>query len=469
MRRTVSVILLIFIAFSAFSQTSPVKPTVDERTELLSIVFRLAGSDEYVNNAIPAYVKDIDTWFAPSREGELIKYAQKLGKTSGVSYDAVMSMAGNLVITDSIRLKVHLKENSLDKRWGKPEVEKFIKLLNRFYVETKFHEFFENHKALYSVAENNFSKILTQVDFTWFQSFYGGKPAEGFNLIISLVNGGGNYGVKAMYNDGREDIYAIMGSWKTDSLGQPVYTKDVIGTIIHEYNHSFCNPLIDAYFKQMEDVAGKFYKEEKDVLQQQAYGTAKTMCYEILVRACVIKYYQTAKLSPEAVNRMIIAEKSRGFLWINYLVDELSVYEGKRDKYPQLKDFMPEIVSMQNRLTPSKLKAEFDFRCARIVSSNIADKSKKVDPGITEITLKFDVPMNTTAKGLRYGKKGKEYFPEIPKNARSKWDKETKTEWSLPVTLKPGTWYSISFPAEFFLSEEGYPLAETYYLDFKTR
>jgi len=381
----------------------------------------------------------------------------------------VMSMAGNIEIKDSIRFKVNLKENSLDKRWGKPEAEKFLMLLNRFYVETKFHDFFENNKSLYTVAETNFSKILHQVDFTWFQSFYGGKPAEGFNLIISLVNGGGNYGVKAMYNDGREDIYAIMGSWKTDSLGQPVYTMDVIGTIIHEYNHSFCNPLIDANFKQMEEVAGKFWEEEKSVLQRQAYTSAKTMCYEILVRACVIKYYQTAKLSPEGVNKMIIAEKSRGFLWINYLVDELSVYEGKRDKYPELKDFMPEIVSMQNRLMPSKLKAEFDFRCARIVSSNIADKSKKVDPGITEIILKFDVPMNMTVKGLGYGKKGKQYLPEITKNARSKWDKETKTEWSLPVTLKPGTWYSISFPADLFMSEGGYPLKETYYLDFKTR
>lgn len=362
MRSAASIILLIFLSFSAISQIAPVQPKVDERTELLSIVFRLAGSEEYVNNAIPGYVKDIDAWFAPFRESELVKYAHKLGKTNGVSFDAVMSMAGNIEIKDSIMLKQNLKENSLDKRWGKTDAEKFIRLLNRFYVETKFHEFFENHKSLYTVAETNFGRILSQVDFTWFQTFYGGKPAEGFNLIISLVNGGGNYGVKAMYNDGREDIYAIMGSWKTDSLGQPVYTKDVIGTIIHEYNHSFCNPLIDAYYKQMEKVAEKFWKLEKNVLERQAYGTAKTMCYEILVRACVIKYYEKAKLSQEDVNRMIVAEKSRGFLWINYLVDELSVYEGKRDKYPELKDFMPEIVSLQNRLSPSKIKAEFDTR-----------------------------------------------------------------------------------------------------------
>ena len=50
MKRTGTVTLLILLSFSAFSQVSAVQPKVDERTELLSIVFRLAGSEEYVNN-----------------------------------------------------------------------------------------------------------------------------------------------------------------------------------------------------------------------------------------------------------------------------------------------------------------------------------------------------------------------------------------------------------------------------------
>jgi hypothetical protein len=41
-------------------------------------------------------------------------------------------------------------------------------------------------------------------------------------------------------------------------------------------------------------------------------------------------------------------------------------------------------------------------------------------------------------------------------------------EWSVPVNLKPNSTYSISFPAEFFVDENGYPMKETYCLDFKT-
>jgi len=74
-------------------------------------------------NAIPGYMKDVDTWFAPFRQGELEQYVQNLRKKNGVSFDAVMSMAANIVIADSIRFKVSLEPNSLKKRWGKKEAE----------------------------------------------------------------------------------------------------------------------------------------------------------------------------------------------------------------------------------------------------------------------------------------------------------------------------------------------------------
>ena len=74
------------------------------------------------------------------------------------------------------------------------------------------------------------------------------------------------------------------------------------------------------------------------------------MTYEILVRACVIRYYQEKNLDEDRIKHMIADEKSKGFLWIEELVNALSVYEKNRDKYPALKEFMPEIVKVQNNL-----------------------------------------------------------------------------------------------------------------------
>ncbi len=347
-----STLILVIITLSGVCQKATMLPSVDERMELLSIVFRLAGAKEYVNNKIPGYTGDIDRYFAPYKDSELVNFTRKLWQTNGVSFDAVMSMAVNIEIKDGIRFKEGLSDESLDDRWGQKSAKKFIALLNGFYTESKFHEFFLSHSPLYAIAQANFSKLINQVDFKWFQSFYGGNPSGDFHLVVSLTNGGCNYGMKAKFKDGKEEPYAIIGTWKTDSLGQPVYSNDVTETIIHEYNHSFCNPLVDGCFKEMEPMAEKLYRKSSKILQKQAYGTAKTMTYEILVRSCVIRYYQEKNAGDGKIKSMLLTEKSKGFLWIDELVSALSTYENNRVKYPALKDFMPEIVKVQNGLNP---------------------------------------------------------------------------------------------------------------------
>ena len=349
-KKYIATLAFILATQLAISQNPVVQPVVDERTELLSIVFRLAGVHEYVNNQIAGYTKEIDRYFAPFKDHKVVKLVRKISLINGVSFDAVMSMAVNIEIKDGIRFKENLSEQSLDERWGAKNADKFVEELDRFYGESGFHDFFLNHHSLYNTAENNFSKLIDQVDFTWFRHFYGDPAGEQFNLIISLTNGGCNYGPKVQFNDGKEEMYAIIGTYRTDSLGQPVYLKSQVSTIIHEYNHSFCNPLIDSCFTNMEQKANQLYRQSAGDLRKLGYSGSRSMTYEILVRACVIRYYQEKNLDEDRIKHMIADEKSKGFLWIEELVNALSVYEKNRDKYPALKEFMPEIVKVQNNL-----------------------------------------------------------------------------------------------------------------------
>jgi hypothetical protein len=132
---------------------------------------------------------------------------------------------------------------------------------------------------------------------------------------------------------------------------------------------------------------------------------------------------------------------------------------------------MPEIIKLQNSLSPEQLQKNWEDSCVRIVGFNIENKSKNVDPNIKEITVTFDRPMFTGNYGSSYGKKGEEYMPDFPEDVKEKikWNETSKMQYTLPVIIKPGKTYSISFPAQFFRSEDYYPLVKTYYLDFKTR
>lgn len=443
-----------------------VVPVVDERTELLSIVFRLAGAEEYVTNDLEKYVNEIDSFFISHKNHDVIKHAQDVRSMYGVSYDAVMSIAVHIdIVNQEIRLKENIKKEGIDNRWMEDDITEFVQLLNSFYNESDFHRFFVQHKDFYQTAETNMSKVLENVDFGWFEKFYGEKNKGTFHLVISLVNGPSSYGANVSYmNKSEEDIYAIIGTWATDDFGEPTYSQHIVGTVIHEFNHSFCNPLIEKYYPQLEKKASEFYALVHEKLAQQAYGSSKTMLCEILVRACVIKYYQSLSDSPMRTKSLISNELGNGFLWIEELVNSLSIYEKSREKYPTLESYMPEIVKLQNSLSPKKLYKKLEKNMPVITGTNIANGAQDVDPSITEIVVKFSSPMYTGANGASYGKKGEEYFPEV---SGAKWN-SNQMEWVLTVSLEPDTEYSISFPSGFFYSSSFYNPKETYFLDFKT-
>lgn len=461
-------LLIIFLVISSFifAQKIELKAKVDERCELLSTIFRLADVKEYVTHKIPSYVDSLDKYFEPYKNHEIIDYCIMYHENYGVGYDAPMNLAVHLqIIEGKISLIPNVKENSLDNRWNKDSLTSFIELLNDFYVRSKFHNFFVSQSDLIEKVEQTATEYYKIVDMEWYQKFYGEVPEGNFNLIISLSNGSCNYGPNVKYVNDKEDIYAII-TCSLDSLNNPFFEdKWALNLIIHEFCHSFCNQLIIENYDKMRNKADMFYNIKKDVLNKQAYGDSQIMLFEILVRASVIKYMADHyAIEPE---KYFSDEKSNGFIWIEELYNSLLKYEQNRIQYPTLKSYMPEIIKVQDELNPKKMVKEQEKHMPLMSIENIKNNQQDVDATTTtQIIVKFNKKMNTGANGSTYGKNGKEYFPEI---AGAKWNEETKTEWILEVKLEKNKEYSIAFPSQWFISEEGFNAKNTVYLDFKTK
>lgn len=461
-------ILASFCVMGSRASEISITPVVDERAELMSIVFRLAEAHEYVTDDLKQYTDDIDNYFKPYKKHPIISFVQKERKKRGIGYDAVMSMAINLQIKDgTISLNKNLTEASLDSRWDRSKDENFITLLNDFYQKSNFRLFFDQQKNVRDEAEKNFSSLLGTIKFEWFEKFYGSKPTGQFHIILSLSNGPNNYGPSITSIDGREDIYAIMGCWATDSLGNPAYSPRVISIIIHEFNHSFCNPLIRENLALLLPKGKEFFKLVETKMQRQAYGEPETMLFEILVRACECKYLEYAGTQKAYITRGLKAQKGMGFLWIEELFNALGVYEQNREQYSTLRDFMPEVIALQNSLDPKAIQEELEKNQPNMSVLNIENGSKNVDPNTEFIIVKFDRPMSTGNNGSSYGKKGKSHFPTYSNEIEDYWS-EDGTMWYFPVKLKPNTTYSLSFPAQFFMTTEYARPKNTIYLDFKT-
>ena len=187
-------------------------PRVDQRVELLSVVFHLAGNFEYNMSQLTSYTGDIDTYFAPYKSHPAVAMAKSLAEKNGVHFDAVMKLAVDLSDPPTLTPVVPFTDEIPDPRWGKENALKFVSLLQDFYRDTHFEKFFAAHRALYELAESRFQKVLSEFDAAWYKQFYGEMPTGQFHVFLGMNNGGGNYGPHVDFPDGRKEIFAIIGA-----------------------------------------------------------------------------------------------------------------------------------------------------------------------------------------------------------------------------------------------------------------
>lgn len=326
-------------------------PKVDKRTELLSIVFRLAGNSEYNDNSYRSYVTDIHNHFDKYKDHPLIAFATELRNKNGVCYDAVMFMAIHLEQPPLLNPIISFSAKVPEKRWGQDNANKFVGLLKQFYIDAKCEEFFKIHEGLYVSMQEKFMPVYKALDVNWYNQYYGVQPEGNLNIIIGLGLGGGNYGPKLKYPDSKEETYAIMGTGYIDSTNNPFFTvENYLPTLIHEFNHSYVNYLTKIYEKYFESSGAKLYDLVKTGMGSMHYTNWQTMMNEALVRASVVRYMLKHNPNSKTAKNQLMSEFGKGFFWIKGLVESLGVYEKNRSKYPALQSYMPALIVFYNQV-----------------------------------------------------------------------------------------------------------------------
>lgn len=359
--KKILLLVLIFVGQLVVAQESIVleAPKVDQNVELLSIVFRLAGNKEYNGAYFKKYSDGVDSHFKAYREHELIQFAKELHDQKGMSYDAVVCMA--VVLDKRLNPLIDFSTTVPEKRWRKEDATKFVRLLKKFYRDAHCKAFFKVNETLYQEVSNRFGAVYKALDLNWFQSFYGSKADENFKIILSPGCGGNNYGPSFTLPNGKKNVFAIMGTWRVDEAGLPVYGKEeYLPLMVHEFCHSFVNHLLDTRRDLFEESGKEIYKAvEEEMSKKQAYGSWQIMQYEALVRASVVKYFLDHGATEVGVSRVIIKEFNRGFVWIRELVDELKKYDQQRSLYPTLESYLPVLSEMYKIVAEKSRQADF--------------------------------------------------------------------------------------------------------------
>lgn len=462
-------LIILLISILNFSQEK-LTPKVDERVEIVSTVFRLAGAEEYSSDYNKKYAADINTYFDAYKNSGIVEFIKQNRNKNGLGRDAVMSMALHLSFKNGKFNQIKEKVNLLDKRWEKVDKKQFVSLLNQFYKTTNFQQFFDNHSANYKKAEDEYqTTILSDFNQGWYSKFYGKKANEDYKIILGYGNGGGNYGIKTHPENQKETVNAVVGMSSFDKDGNARFDKNEFQPLlIHEFNHSFINYILEMgdNKSKLENSAKIIYELVKEDMESQAYTNWEIMINESLVRASVVRYMIDNKYSQKDINEEISIQEKRKFLWIKDLVELLGKYDNNRKQYPTLESFYPEIISFYDQLAP-KFKTfmnDYEKNQPKVlsISPDIWNRND-VDPSIKEIIVNFDREM-AEGSSINLGSTGKEHFPLIKNEGFVNNHKGIK----LLTDMKPNTEYEFVLTDNKFKSKEGYPLKETV-IKFKTK
>ncbi len=459
---------------SAEDQAVPrITVTVDPRVELMSIIFRLAGNPEYNQGKVPSYVRDVDSHFGPFRDHAVVRLAKKLRETQGVSYDAVMCMAVH--VTDAVTLQERIPfsppPQSLDSRWTPETSREFLNLARRFVVEAKVKEFLDRHEPLYRIGVQRMQEILGQhAHLEWFDSFFGPRAGAQFHLVLGMLNGGGCYGPHYTKPDGQEELYSVIGVWMVDRKGEPTFTPSVAPTIIHEFTHSYTNPLVNRFADQLQrpgEIIESFVTAE---MRRQAYGGWRTLMYESLNRACGLRY-TLATQGPAALQKAIAYENSRSFYWVGELAEVLGEYDKQPREYKDLAQFFHKIIAFFDdyaknadtklgsiRAEKDKQVRQWQEKGPKIVAMVPPNGAEDVDPNLKAIVVTFDQPMKSPGWAVvTLGSSS-----QVPKSTGAVGYDAQRKVFTMPVELEAGKEYYFGLNAEGYLgfcSEKGIPLA----------
>ncbi|NQT02700.1 MAG: DUF4932 domain-containing protein [Planctomycetes bacterium] len=323
---------------------------VDPRVELIGIVFRLAGSPEFNDGTLRPYVKAIEKHFGDFDGHPVVKMAAQLRQTRLMSCDGPMSLA--IHFDDNFRLRKTDEEwpSTLDYRWEKQETTEFLKKLRQFAAETKFNEFFKAQSGMYEEGIRSCEELMAQVNLEkWLGDFFGVKQYGDLKLVLGFVNGFYNYG-RRFADDRTSEKYAIIGMRPFDPANTVIFRPIQLGTTVHEFCHSFVNPVVEKYMDRLQPAGERLFAAHGPVMRMGGYQKWESVMYETATRACVACF---ARHSFESMYKdyYLKDEVKAGFVWTEDMANFLKKYESNRDKYPTFESFFPEFVDFLNEYT----------------------------------------------------------------------------------------------------------------------
>ncbi|KAA2243788.1 DUF4932 domain-containing protein [Chitinophaga agrisoli] len=318
--------------------------SIDPRIELYNVMNMLAGIPTITANAT-AYKQEIFGRFSAYEQHPGLQFFIRC-RMKGWGVDNPLFFM--LQLDKTLQLQPGIDPGVAKGAGGIDTIKQLAIAVKQFCEDSYFAEFFNAHAPFYRMILQN-----TQYHFrdfnerTRLEQYYGQQHA-GYNIILNLLEGEGNFGPSVQTPEGRQ-LYAVIST--NGSQGDlPSFTPSfsTYDLIYHEFSHSFINYLVHA-----ADVAPTEHLWEpiKQSMAQQAYDNWLTVVQEHLVRAATIRLATQRFGEAIAQSYYHKMEIGRRFIYIDALCNRLQQYEQQRQRYPHFSNFFPHILPCLDSIT----------------------------------------------------------------------------------------------------------------------
>jgi len=314
---------------------------------LVSLMFHLAGAPEYSTNKVPLYSSAVAAHFGGMKDHAAVTATRELRDKHRIAFFHPMNFAVHLLEPPALgeRTPFDRPGSTVGARWQAAPYTPYLDLLRAFYRDARVAAFFAAQTPIYEAATNRLRTIVAaEINEAWFREYFGAGPTTKFRVVPSLLNGGAQYGATFRAGD-VEEAYAVMGVFKIDAEGLPVFDRDDADNVVHEYAHTLTNRFVDAALPQLAAAGPVLFERVRNDMRAQSYGTWQTMVHEQVVRAVVVRSIR-ARRGEAAALAEIAAQEKLGFAQTRALSGVLEGYERSRTTRKTFADIMPEIVAV---------------------------------------------------------------------------------------------------------------------------
>lgn len=273
-----------FPVYAITHEGNGIQMAVYEQVELISLIFRLADSDMHwvFSDEDTEYQRSLEPAFREFADHPIMEHTRELTRTRGIGFDAPMTFAIHLEkVDEQFQFVYGARIWEIDDRWTPEIVSEYLILLNDFYTVSNFNAFFvENTPYFEWHSQRLHDELMGKINFEWFYQF-GFKP-DTMRTIIRPSGTGGHFGPTFLdYIN-----YAIIAQ-----RTPPSDYGDLLSITVHEFAHSFANPIAEAWYEENEEFRNLMRNAESTVVRYHPfYGHSLTVAREYVTRAYEILY-----------------------------------------------------------------------------------------------------------------------------------------------------------------------------------